>query len=402
MINWCVRLVVVGWCLASLAFAKEASLEEVPAELNLRGSVQGMRPMIVLYEPVLPAGSVWLDKLSSLTEVGSHLTQHKGGSLAAVLPLLRAADYRVIEIEALSWREGFLRAEAQIILNQPPVAARQNPRANLRRPVCVYLRAQASVGDLSLLARRRVAGHELSIIHPFVGGQSGRDVVLFWPRMFRPNYTSDFACTDASWITTFAAIVDTLPPASNRGASLLPVLTGSGYPMVLPTVALRELPALGDQPLPAQVAQTPLYEVKRFDRIKYHQWVPDLSGVLPTRRLYQKQLPIKIFDLPKLKQQSKDLCGWVISGHIAVAKTGVVTFELPAGLRAYWRLQQLPIFEDALPMRTSPVSREVPMEAGLHAFELTIVVDAKQDAWGVPKVNGQPLLAWPIVPKSVR
>lgn len=366
----------LGLLLVSLLIGFSAYGDEL---LNLTGYFKATRPNIFIYEPTLTAPISELPEYRALKDAGTHLTHYQEASLHPyIIPMLKEAGYATHVLQESDWRQALLRSETQAHIHAMASETDDFFDDDPPQPLFIYLSGTATPQAIVQTIAERMRHNDLFILHPLTPDRAIGEVFVYYPRVVRPGYTSDFYCTTTCWVPTLAAMVSILPPIVPNSTSLIPVLTGSGYPQTITPQPLFILPSPQGVPLPATAQpDTKLCEVRYYDNIpKTLPWIPDLTALLPDQRHFLKGPPLRISKkvLKEFKSQ-EDTYALTLSGSLWVPETGIVVFNPGKQCGLYWQLHAATLFNYPLdtPQQDRQVKR-VPLAAGYHPYHIKIIV----------------------------
>lgn len=232
-------LAALGACglwVAPVALAAEAP-EESPraAVLELTGQEAASAPDILFLAPRVSEGNKEVRAaLRALSEQGTTL-EHAPLTMEdfcakGPLPVLKAAGYRLLSVQDLSWREACGQMGELLALR----AEMRREEAVPLEPLCVVLFEEASAEELRETLPPLIACNALIFLAP---QERTLPLTLFWQNVIWPAHTIPQPVSLDHWVPTLAEMVGLPLPAEVAEASILPMLTGVGYQQPLERAA---------------------------------------------------------------------------------------------------------------------------------------------------------------------
>lgn len=344
------RWLIAGALLLGVGALQAREREAAPeraAVLELTGQKATQAPDILFLAPQLTEGAkAYRSALKRLWEAGTTL-EHTTLSTEAFcakgpLPVLKAAGYRLIAVQDLTWREACHQIDALLALRQE---MRQDEAV---APVCIVLVEEASAAELQETLPPLIERDALIFLAP---QERTLPLTLFWQNVIWPAHSVVQPIGLDHWVPTLAEIVGLPLPAEVAEASILPMLTGVGYQQPL------ERAAQARTPKSQQLTAKPSTMLCLFRELpKRCPWVPDYTrtraDLKPTERAFfpaALPLPAQAARLLEPVEQPQ--------GLYLRTQQQILALPLPAHVSCVIRVNGLPV-----------VSRWEPQEDELWRF----------------------------------
>ncbi|MCI6590170.1 MAG: hypothetical protein MSB12_03620 [Lentisphaeraceae bacterium] len=327
-----------------------ASAPARAAVLELTGQKATQAPDILFLAPRLTEGvKVYRSALKTLWDAGTTL-EHTALSTEEFcakgpLPVLKAAGYRLLSVQDLTWREACAQIDALLSLRQE---LRQED-AIAPAPLCIVLVEEATAAELKETLPQLIARDALIFLAP---QERTLPLTLFWQDVIWPAHTVVQPIALDHWVPTLAEMVGLPLPAEVAEASILPMLTGVGYQQPL------ERAAQARTPKSQQLDAKPSTMLCLFrDLPERCPWVPDYTrtraDLKPTERaFFSAALPLPAQAARLLEPVEKP------QGIYLRTQQKSLALQLPARVSCVIRVNGLPV-----------VSRWEPAEDDLWRFE---------------------------------
>lgn len=320
------------------------------AVLELTGQKATQVPDMLFLAPRLTEGAkAYRSALKSLWEAGTTL-EHTALSTEEFcakgpLPVLKAAGYRLLSVQDLTWREACRQIDELLALRQE--MRREDSVA--QAPLCIVLVEDATAVEVQETVPPLIERDALIFLAP---QERTLPLALFWQNVIWPAHTVVQPISLDHWVPTLAEMVGLPLPAEVAEASILPLLTGVGYQQPL------ERAAQAGTPKSQNLSAKPSTMLCLFrDLPERCPWVPDYTrtraDLKPTERVFfPTTLPLPAQATRLLEPFEKP------QGIYLRTQQQTLALPLPAHISCVIRVNGLPV-----------VSRWEPAEDDLWRFD---------------------------------
>ncbi len=348
-----------------------------PAVLQLQGRPDGKLPDILFLAPQLTApGKAYKQVAQLLEERGTLLTNAsltpEDFQSMGIFPVLKAADYRQLQVRDVPWQDACTRLSEILDLRQ---ASRIEDQIE-QQPLCAFLNEPATPGELAASLPSLLESDALIFFAP-QPQSSDFPLAVVWTNVIRPGYEDPQNIHLDHWIPTLAEIVGLPNPAEIPEPSILPMLTGVGF----------------QRPLETSVIQMPpRAHARTFTMLSYYAslperlpWVPDYTcdEYNPTTRLFlpsELPIPTTLLDTIGLRQRDQP------QGLYFRTKQAQLKFISPAGVSCVIRVKGRTVFSEWEPPK--PVSWQMHYPTAVP-LELFLVLPSHYDPLTLPLFNAE-------------
>lgn len=376
----------------NVAFCEDVFEGERPEVLQLTGQASGSAPDILFLAPKIPekqTAKAYKAALQPAAERGTvfstTLLETDTFCSLGALPVLAAADYRILPIRDVSWVEACSRLKDILVLRH-----RTRTEDGIeQQPLCAILSEEVTPEDLATSLRPLLELNALIIISPQT---HDLPLTLCWRRHIWPSRLITQTIHPDNWIPTLAEIAGLPIPAETSATSLLPTLTGVGYqrPLTRPTIEV---------PLPAVLSDTPITMFSVFAELPERcPWVPDFSDdrmePKPSERVFfSSRLPVSYDKIPLLTKRRR-----AQGLYVRTADTSF-DFTFPPQVSCVIRVKGRPVFSVWQPETPSHWSFASPEPVQIEIF---LVLPKGFDPEALPifaTEATEPEVAVPVEPK---
>lgn len=345
----------------SAAFCEEVFEVVRPDVLQLTGQASGSAPDILFLAPKIPEGQSAKAYKRALqpaaargTVFSTTLLETETFCSLGALPILAAANYRILPIRDVSWAEACSRLRDILVLRHRT----RTEDGIVQEPLCAVLSEEVTP---EVLAETLLPLLDLNALI-FISPQTHElPLTLCWQHHIWPARLITQTIHSDNWIPTLAEIAGLPVPAETSATSLLPTLTGVGYqrPLTRPTL---------EMPLPAVLSETPITMVSVFAELPEQcPWVPDFSDERmepkPSERIFfSSKLPLAYEKIPLLRKRRRPQ-----GLYIRTADT-TFDFTFPAGVSCVIRAKGRPVFSRWMPETESKWTFSSPEPLQLELF----------------------------------
>ncbi len=368
MIGWMWRKIVhaslgvglaIGFFASAPVIAKEAPAEERPAVLELEGKPIGRRPDILFLAPQLTEPAKAYKRSVGLLEARGTLLTNASLSLEdfqsmGIFPVLKAADYRQLQVRDVPWQDACKRLAEILSLRQK---SRLEDEVE-QQPLCAFLSESATPADIEASLPLLLESDALIFFAPHPQS-ADCPLAVVWNNVIRPGYEDPQTIHLDHWIPTLAEVVGLPNPAEIPEPSILPMLSGVGYQRPLET-SMIQMPPRSNAPTFTMVS----YYAKLPDELP---WVPDYTcdEYKPIKRLFlPSELPIPAKQVATIGLRTKS----EPQGLYIRTKQAKLAFSLPAGVSCAIRLKGRTVFSEWAPTEPMPWQMNYPIEIPLELF----------------------------------
>lgn len=364
-----------------VAVCDELHADARPDVLEMTGQAVGSAPDILFLAPKLPAGQSagnYKKALQPAAECGTvfstTLLETETFTSLGMLPVLSAANYRILPIHDVAWSDACAHLRDILELRH-----RTRTEDGIEQPpLCAVLSEEVTPEELEKTLPPLLDSNALIFISPQT---HELPLTLCWRHHIWPARLVTQTVHPDNWIPTLAEIVGLPAPAETAATSLLPTLTGVGYQRPL-TQPLLEVP------LPAVSRSNPITMVCVFAELpELCPWVPDFSDnrmePKPSERVFlTSKLPLPYEEIPRLMRR------WSPQGLYIRTIDSSFNLVFPPGVSCVIRIKGRPVFSVWMPQEETtwrftspePVQAELflILPADLKPTELSIFEPARK------------------------
>lgn len=344
-----------------MAFCEDIQDAPRPEVLQMTGQAFGSVPDILFLAPKIPEGQNVKAYKNALqpaaargTVFSTTLLETETFCSFGALPILTAADYRILPIRDVPWREACSRLKDILVLRHRT----RTEDGIVQQPLCAILSEEVTPEELAESLLPLLDLNALVFISPQT---HDLPLTLCWRHHIWPARLITQTIHPDNWIPTLAEIVGLPAPAETSATSLLPTLTGVGYqrPLTLPTLEV---------PLPAVLSSTPITMVSVFAELPEScPWVPDFSDnrmePKPSERIFlSAKLPLAYDAIPLLTKRRKPQGLYIRTVDTALDLT------FPPEVSCVIRVKGRPVFSAWMPENETTWSFSSPEPVQIELF----------------------------------
>lgn len=356
-----ILLLVCALLTLNVAFCEELLEPLRPEVLQLTGQASGSAPDILFLAPKIPekqTAKAYKNALQPAAERGTvfstTLLETDTFCSLGALPVLAAANYRILPIRDVTWVEACSRLKDILVLRHRS----RTEDGIVQQPLCAILSEEVTPEDLATSLRPLLELNALIIISPQT---HDLPLTLCWRHHIWPSRLITQTIHPDNWIPTLAEIAGLPIPAETSATSLLPTLTGVGYqrPLTRPTIEV---------PLPAVLGDTPITMISVFAELpELCPWVPDFSDdrmdPKPSERVFfSSKLPLQYEEIPLLMKRRKPQ-----GLYVRTADTEF-DFTFPANVSCVIRVKGRPVFSVWMPEKETKWAFSSPDPVQIEIF----------------------------------